>query len=70
MERLQNMETVLPPQVCTKPHTLDDHRSRDEKETLPHAPFNDPPSLESRPLTEEEAGESQEPRSPAEVGVF
>ena len=29
MERLQNMETVLPPQVCTKPHTLDDHRSRE-----------------------------------------
>ena len=27
MERLQNTETVLLPQVCTKPHTLDDHRS-------------------------------------------
>ena len=26
-ERLQNMETVLPPQVCTKPYTPDDHRS-------------------------------------------
>ena len=27
MERLQNTETVLPPQVYTKPHTPDDHRS-------------------------------------------
>ena len=27
MERLQNMETVIPAQVCTKPHTPDDHRS-------------------------------------------
>ena len=27
MERLQNMETVLPAQVCAKPHTPDDHRS-------------------------------------------
>ena len=26
-ERLQNMEMVLPAQVCTKPHTPDDHRS-------------------------------------------
>ena len=26
-ERLQNTETVLPVQVCTKPHTPDDHRS-------------------------------------------
>ena len=27
MERLQNVETVLPAQVCAKPHTPDDHRS-------------------------------------------
>jgi len=27
IERLQNTETVLPAQVCTKPHTPDDHRS-------------------------------------------
>ena len=27
MERLQNMEMVLPAQVCAKPHTPDDHRS-------------------------------------------
>ena len=26
-ERLQNREMVLPTQVCTKPHTPDDHRS-------------------------------------------
>ena len=28
-ERLQNMETVLPAQVCAKPHAPDDHRSRE-----------------------------------------
>ena len=27
MERLQNLETVLPAQVCAKPHTPDDQRS-------------------------------------------
>ena len=27
MESLQNMETVLSAQVCTKPHAPDDHRS-------------------------------------------
>ena len=27
VERLQNTETVLPAQVCAKPHTPDDHRS-------------------------------------------
>ena len=27
MERLQNIETILPAQVCTKSHTPDDHRS-------------------------------------------
>ena len=27
MERLQNVETVLPAQVCAKHHTPDDHRS-------------------------------------------
>ena len=27
MERLQNMEAVLPAQACIKPHTPDDHRS-------------------------------------------
>ena len=29
IERLQNTETVLPAQVCTKPHTPDDHRSEE-----------------------------------------
>ena len=28
-ERLQNREMVLPAQVCTKPHTPDDHRSEE-----------------------------------------
>jgi hypothetical protein len=29
MERLQNVEMVLPAQVCAKPHTPDDHRSEE-----------------------------------------